>query len=327
MIGRNEGERLRASLASVVPQVETTVYVDSGSTDGSQVLATQLEAETVELDTETPFTAARARNAGLKHLLEKMEGAEYVQFVDGDCELEEGWITLAANALSSDPRVAIVVGRLAEMAPHKNIYHRLAAMEWDAPLGIVQNCGGIAFVRVSALRQIGGFDEKIIAAEDDELCIRLRLNGWTIIRVSPQMAKHDMRMEKFSQWWRRAKRAGHGFAQVYSLHGGPPLYYFRREFYRTVVWGGILPVTALLLAFPTYGLSIVVAAVLYGVSLIRTYLGRRQRGDVNRDAMLYAIFATISKFSSMLGVIAFFKRRYLGQPMTLIEHKSPAINV
>ena len=38
-IGRNEGERLRACLASVVPLAACVVYVDSGSTDGSVAMA------------------------------------------------------------------------------------------------------------------------------------------------------------------------------------------------------------------------------------------------------------------------------------------------
>ncbi len=53
VIGRNEGERLRRCLGSVVRRVGKVVYVDSGSTDGS-------------VDMVRPFTAARARNEGFR---------------------------------------------------------------------------------------------------------------------------------------------------------------------------------------------------------------------------------------------------------------------
>jgi GT2 family glycosyltransferase len=323
VIGRNEGDRLRACLMSVIPQVARTIYVDSGSTDGSISVAAQLGADTVELCADLPFTAARARNEGWKRLSQVMSNAQYVQFVDGDCKLNEGWIALGVATLSSNDQAAIVVGKLLETMPNRNVYHRLAAMEWDAPLGIIQNCGGIAFVRVSALQQVNGYDETVIAAEDDELCIRLRLHNWTILRIASEMATHDIRMATFRQWWRRAMRAGHGFAQVFALHGGPPMFYFRRELYRTILWGGVLPILALALAIPTIGLSIVAAIALYGASLLRTYLGRRSKGSSLYDAMVYAIFATISKFPATLGVLAFLKRRYCRQPMRLIEHKSP----
>ena len=50
VIGRNEGERLRRCLESLGPHLAATVYVDSGSADGSVALARSLGAETVELD-------------------------------------------------------------------------------------------------------------------------------------------------------------------------------------------------------------------------------------------------------------------------------------
>ena len=62
-IGRNEGDRLRVCLASVIGEAAATVYVDSGSADGSADMARGLGAVVVDLDMRQPFTAARARNA------------------------------------------------------------------------------------------------------------------------------------------------------------------------------------------------------------------------------------------------------------------------
>ena len=68
VIGRNEGERLRVSLQSLINSVAFIVYVDSGSTDGSASLARETGAVVLELDMTLPFTAARARNAGFQRL-------------------------------------------------------------------------------------------------------------------------------------------------------------------------------------------------------------------------------------------------------------------
>ena len=68
VIGRNEGERLRSCLLSVAHGEVPIVYVDSGSSDDSINVAYALQAMVVELDLDRPFTAARARNAGLKRL-------------------------------------------------------------------------------------------------------------------------------------------------------------------------------------------------------------------------------------------------------------------
>ncbi|MFP4006603.1 MAG: glycosyltransferase, partial [Spirulinaceae cyanobacterium] len=54
-IGRNEGDRLRQCLQSVRDTVETVVYVDSGSTDGSVEMARSLGVEVVELNLDLPF--------------------------------------------------------------------------------------------------------------------------------------------------------------------------------------------------------------------------------------------------------------------------------
>lgn len=58
-IGRNEGERLRRCLNSLVGRGLPVVYVDSNSTDQSVELARSLGAVVVELNLSVPFTAAR----------------------------------------------------------------------------------------------------------------------------------------------------------------------------------------------------------------------------------------------------------------------------
>ena len=80
-IGRNEGERLCRCLDSLPPS-SRIVYVDSASTDDSVALALRRGAEVVELDTSTPFTAARARNAGFIRLRERWPQLGLVQFVE-----------------------------------------------------------------------------------------------------------------------------------------------------------------------------------------------------------------------------------------------------
>lgn len=90
IIGRNEGERLRACLLSVLPSVRQAVYVDSGSTDGSVAMAAAMGADVLALDMGLPFTAARARNAGYRRLLTLHPEIRFVQFIDGDCQVVAG---------------------------------------------------------------------------------------------------------------------------------------------------------------------------------------------------------------------------------------------
>src|SRR3954471_22038341 len=129
-IGRNEGERLRRCLASVVGRPGClVVYVDSNSTDGSVAMAREMGAEVVELDMSIPFSAARARNEGFAHLMGVAPGVKLVQFIDGDCEVAVGWLETARQALAARPELAIVCGRRRERYPEKSVYNRLADIE------------------------------------------------------------------------------------------------------------------------------------------------------------------------------------------------------
>src|SRR5579862_873915 len=150
-IGRNEGERLRRCLSSLSAATQR-VYVDSGSSDGSAALARQMGFDVVELDFATAFTAARARNAGFGRLLCLSPGLAYVQFVDGDCELNQDWPEAALSFLSSHPDVGAVFGRRRERYPERSIYNQMCDREWDVPVGEISSCGGDVLMRVEAFK-------------------------------------------------------------------------------------------------------------------------------------------------------------------------------
>ena len=150
-IGRNEGDRLRKCLLSVVGRAQKVVYVDSGSMDGSVDMACALGVAVVELDMGIPFTAARARNEGFKCLRETAPELAYVQFVDGDCEVVPGWLEKAARYLDDRPDVAVVCGRRRERYPERSVYNMLCDIEWDIPVGEAKDCGGDALMRTDVL--------------------------------------------------------------------------------------------------------------------------------------------------------------------------------
>ena len=209
VIGRNEGARLQRCLASVQKHLPAVIYVDSGSTDGSQALASSLGFQPLELDPARPFSAARARNEGFHKLTSEYSQIEYIQFLDADCELDEHWTNRGIDALAADAGLAIACGCLRELAPDSSIYARLCDMEWDASPGLADYCGGIFMIRSAAFRSVNGFNESMIAGEDPELCVRLRLKGWKIERVAEPMAVHDGAMTHLQEWWKRAVRSGH----------------------------------------------------------------------------------------------------------------------
>jgi glycosyltransferase involved in cell wall biosynthesis len=218
VIGRNEGARLLACLKSALAQTQRVVYVDSGSTDGSVTAAQSLGAQIVDLDLAAPFTAARARNAGLDYLLKYYPEVGYVQFVDGDCELALAWCHYAIEFLQAHSKAAAVCGRRRERFPQGSIFNLLCDLEWDTPIGEAISCGGDVLMRTVALQQVEGYNPALIAGEEPELCFRLRQQGWQIFRADAEMTLHDAQITSIGQWWKRAVRGGHAYAEVFWMH-------------------------------------------------------------------------------------------------------------
>ncbi|RBI85442.1 glycosyltransferase family 2 protein [Rhodosalinus halophilus] len=315
LIGRNEGARLERALAALEGVEARIVYVDSGSTDGSVAAARAAGAEVVELDASRPFTAARARNAGFAQL-ERGDAPEHVQFIDGDCALVDGWLDAGQAALRADPDLGLVTGWRSEIRPEASLYNALADVEWHRPAGPIEVCGGDMMVRAAAFRQIGGFDARVIAAEDDEFCLRLGQAGWTLRRLPQEMTRHDLAMTRFGAWWRRAVRAGHGFAQVGAMHPG----HFRAE--RRRAWINAISAAALLAGFVAgvWWLA-ALAGAFFALSYLRTTQGLVRRGQPLHRALPLAALLVLSKFPNLVGMLAYHVRARRGADTELIEYK------
>lgn len=311
-IGRNEGERLKACLRSV-PGGLPLVYVDSASSDGSAEFARGLGALLVELDLSRPFTAARARNEGFERLIDEYPQLEFVQFVDGDCEFEPGWLNGSVEFLRAHSDVAAVCGRRRERYPDASFYNRLCDDEWNTPVGNVDACGGDSLLRVAAMRKVGCFDPEIVAGEEPELCHRLRADGWRICRLDLPMTIHDADMHHFRQYWLRSVRGGFGYVQAWSKTRGrglDPLY--AREVKRACFWAAIVPLASVALAVLVRPSGLLLAPVLWLVQFARLSL----RSDWRRAGLLM-----FGKMAEFIGISKYAKGRIARRRQGTIFYK------
>jgi len=212
VVGRNEGDRLVRCLESVTaarphPDSWEIIYVDSASDDGSVERAAQLGAKVISVTPARPC-AAVGRNAGWR-----AAHAAMILFLDGDTVLAPDFIKEALSEFS-DPRVGVVFGDRRESHPEGSLYNRVLDLDWIVPAGPVEFCGGEALVRREVLEAVGGYDERLMAAEDTELCARIRAHSYTILHLDRPMVQHDLAISRFSQYWRRALRTGYAYAQV-----------------------------------------------------------------------------------------------------------------
>jgi GT2 family glycosyltransferase len=336
-IARNEGERLRRCLGSVRGLGATVVYVDSGSTDGSVALARSLGVEVVELDLSRPFTAARARNAGFARLVEVDPAVRYVQFLDGDCEVAEGWLDHARRELDARPRAALTFGRRRERFPGRSVYNRLADLEWNLPIGAAgpdgeaSACGGDAVVRAEAFLEVGGYDPTVPAGEEPELCARLRERGWSVLRVDADMTWHDAAMSRFGQWARRQFRTGYGALDVSTRFGRPGADPFRRQVLSARAWGLGWPLALAAsaglgaAAGPAAGLAsagaVTLAPVVQALRIARRH--RAAAGSAG-TALAYGALTVLGKGVQVAGQALYLRDRLAGRHARLIEYKADA---
>ncbi len=318
VIGRNEGERLRRCIDTLVQQTRQIVYVDSASTDGSAQMARSRDVHVLDLDMSRPFSASRARNEGYALMRRDFPDAQFVQFVDGDCDVDPGWLSVGCRLLESRPDVAAVFGTLNERNPNASVYNYQAHMTWNPQdEGEVDFFGGNVMVRVSSLDAANGFREDVIDSEDHELAIRLRANGGKVWYLKRPMALHDLAIFDFGKWWVRTKRGGYGNGQIITLHGNAPGKPHRRDWNKSWVWGLALP-TFTLLSVLAIGWIGLLPLGLYALSFVKMYL--RKPEDGGRHAG-FALISVLHKVAEMSGQVKFLLDKMMGRGPKIIEYK------
>ena len=312
-IGRNEGERLVRCLTSLKASGCPIAYVDSGSDDGSPAAAQGLGANVVALDMAHPFTAARARAEGVAALVEAQPDLAAVFFIDGDCELEPSFLPAAARFLAEHPDYAVACGRRRERFTGASRYNRLIDGEWNTPVGEAAACGGDALFRLAAYRAVGGFDPKMLAGEEPELCTRLRAAGWRVMRLDAPMTIHDAAMHRFGQWWNRAIRSGMGYIQAWQrTRGAGRAGLYQKEILRVLGWTGVLPGVSVVLAVAVSPWWLLLWPGLTLLQLARL---------ASRDGLFAALLSTAGKFAELRGILRYLLEKSRGRSRNAVTYK------
>jgi GT2 family glycosyltransferase len=247
----------------------------------------------------------------------------FLQFVDGDCVVLPGWLETASRYLDAHTDCAAVLGPLQEMYPQASIYNQLCALEWASAIGEIQDCGafgGLSMVRATVFHSLGGFNASVIAGEDSEFAVRMKLAGHRVVKLPTPMAQHDAGMTRFSEFWTRAIRSGHAIGQRFDLHGRGPEKDCAKDLRSVKIWGIGLPLAALALGLVTggWGLLLWPAGMAWLHFRVASY--RQRTGDDPRNAHIYAASMLVTKYAQVIGLVRYWMHRREGQ-FRLIEYK------
>jgi cellulose synthase/poly-beta-1,6-N-acetylglucosamine synthase-like glycosyltransferase len=314
VIGRNEGERLRRCLGSLrdmnpIGGGVEVIYVDSNSTDGSPALAATFGATVIELGACRP-SAALARNAGWR-----AAAAPWILFLDGDTILHPDFPRLALHH-ARESSVAVVWGHRREISPSANFFHRVLDLDWVYAPGLTPFCGGDALFRRDALEQVDGFDETLIAGEEPELCTRLRARGFQILHIDAPMTGHDLAITRWSQYWRRATRAGYAYSQMAWRTRGEQLQLWTAE-----ARGNSLRAVVLLTLLAAVPFAPLPALATLAALVARSAWRSRWKSDDNFSLLCYGAHSHLQQLPIFAGQIAFWWDLAQNRRRGLMEYK------
>lgn len=322
VIGRNEGCRLTRCLESVVAidplpggSVEI-IYVDSASTDGSIEVARRFGVKVIQVNPARPC-ASIGRNAGWR-----AARASVVLFLDGDTILAPDFVRKAWH-LFHDFDVAVVFGHRREIDAAGSVYNRVLDLDWISNSGEV--CGGDALIRRDVLQRVNGYDERLIAGEDGELCSRIKALGFRIVHLDQLMTGHDLDIHRFSQYWRRSVRTGYACAEVADRLRYSTVPIWSREAKRNLIRGAAM--TATLAGSPVIALTagsvapILIVVVIVLALAMRTALWSRSKGADLGTRLLYGLHSQLGQIPVFFGQLKYFRNRLSGRIEHLIEYK------
>jgi glycosyltransferase involved in cell wall biosynthesis len=315
IIGLNSAKTLPACIESVFdcayPRERLNVfYADGGSADTSLSIAESYGARAIRVEALSP-SPGRQRNAGWRN-----GSGEFVQFLDSDTIMDPEWLGKAI--LSFVPKVlGAVCGNRREMRPEGSVFNWIGDLEWNGKPGEVEAFGGDVLIPRSVLELTGGYDPDLIAGEDPELSYRIRESGLKILRLAEPMTKHDLAMRTVRQYWKRAFRSGHAFAEIHSRHRDFKAIEVKRIAVRTVPFLVGLAAVPFALVFPWLalvplaGFAILIRPRLLLVGKFQDYLALG-RGDARK----YAWHASLVVIPQFFGMARFYCGRLLSRPLT-----------
>ncbi len=295
VIGRNEGAHVARAIRSARREAQgaglraEVLYVDSGSTDGSPMLAIAAGARTHVLP-RTTSNAAKARNRGAE-----LARGRWVHFVDGDMTLCPRWLGTAVERAERAGLDALG-GRIVERLQGASLWSRAFGLDWCADGHRTGSLGGAALWKRSSFLRLGGFDEELEVGEDPDLYRRALAEGLRVETLARDMVLHELGLRDVRDWWRRAVAVGRSAAIVGTRFQDRRLMLQRFAFPLLVA----VAVTGALLVDPRL-LVLPLTACL--ALLLRRFLLDRRSGMTQGNAWLHAVHVYAVKFPQLLGAL------------------------
>lgn len=223
---KNEGDVLKNCLNSIqnleYPKDKMEVIiVDAHSRDNTVEIAKKFGCKVVY---ENVGTRAGACNIGVKNAK-----GEYIAFTDADCVLQKDWMKNLIKQFNDekiasvggpnitpedDTEFAKCVGAVLSFLSKPGARYGLAA---DRVTWTFHNSGCNAAYRKDVIEEAGGFNNKLVTCEDEELDYRIGDKGYKLL-FTPDAVVYHYRRPTWTRFYKQAYKYAVGRMQAIKLH-------------------------------------------------------------------------------------------------------------
>jgi len=190
------------------------IFINNASTDGTADILNQYSSA-IRILSEKKRGAAAARNKGLLHAK-----GEIVAFTDADCVVESDWLRKIAPPLH-DSSIGVVGGRILAKRPCNKTEefgetvhdHDRAINEFTPPYAITMNWSS----RLSVLKRVGMFDERLRRAQDVDLSWRILQIGYKLM-FEPQAIVYHRNESNILALFREGYVHGYHSPRIHEKH-------------------------------------------------------------------------------------------------------------
>lgn len=181
------------------------IISDGGSTDGTLEIARAYTDKVVVYQERARQSLGNARNAGAA-----LATGTYLLFLDADVTLHEPRIFLQdlVDDFEAHPQITALTVPLMPTPTYGTRLDRLFVWPLNLWLIVMNNVlhigsagGEFQMIRASAFRELNGFREDLVAAEDNDMFYRLSKIGKTYVYLRP-WAYHTCRRAHKVGWFR-----------------------------------------------------------------------------------------------------------------------------
>jgi glycosyltransferase involved in cell wall biosynthesis len=300
----NEERHIRASIESALEAVARVggevILADSGSSD-----------RTVEIAREYPVTVVQLKNAAERRcgvgpqLGYQAARGEFVYILDGDMELDPGFLPAALAAMEADSRLGGIAGIVDEQSEASYQFRGRKRRGHERKVRVCEwlDMGGL--YRVEALRDVGYFSNRNLHAyEEMELGLRLCAAGWTLRRIVTRGVLHHGRDEGNWPLLKRRWKSRYldGAGELIRASVGRPYFYRAIQTQRHLLvalalWAGVVAGVALVpfTPWPLAGVAGVVLALV---------LARGRRAGSLADAWFGQVVWQVTSLAMLRGLFS-----------------------